>query len=853
MNITIPSTVEKVKVGALYFEANCNVTITFNYSSEETAEEKAKELFNVSSTNATIQIGARSGNINDNGYIVIDGKEEIELGPDKPIETIKIEYDDLNTTPGTDKDYYYSVNDTLYVSYNIGNFKLSLGNNVLNNLVEWSVKVGGKEGNNNGLLSIDDSGNVVVNVPELNEEVEATVTATYKRDSSMSDTIKIYVVRPNGTSIKYGDNTILGTSTNETELVFEGENYDFIISDLNVLYNPNGMVESEEATITMNQNDYFTFKKADNGTWVLSLKASDNYNDVAVTLTTKVGELITEQYEFKLVDNSAKSFEKKFIVDKEGEENDVRVGATYLYRIGNQNDITLADLFINSKPSNNIALEIYDLTASSTGNTLIGSDTSFIATINGTVSAKADLSKESWSSTSIKFNGTGIAKIKIGNKVEDSFNGYEEIIVEVVDGKNVRSYGELSSSGNSVLLNDIEMSSNGSYSLSNGTLFGNGYTFDVSKGATSGKGSISENYLIYLGNSNLDNINVVGAVYTDFSITSGNSYNRPVVLTVGTCGIYNSCISNAAAPVRAFKGDLTLENTILKGGSFANLDIRGGNINIKNVTTINQVDGNDAASNGTVIVGLGIVVWYEGPNGSEQIKINGLKQYNYVSSSQKNNGIDIAKDLFDNLFKIDSKFIKTNGSEKWVNTGIVSLCEGIGESNISTPSGYSWAKVSYLSYNGNLCTQPASSYSVPPISSPNYEPTEQYAIEPEFSVEYPKTSANKNYLEATSTCNNYCYYDTATNTILVGVEKDSSVSFNTNILSAYKGTNSLSVSASVNGTPCGSTYVFKTAGDYTITYTYVDSYNYKLGQNGMETYEATYTQEVNVKVPTVTN
>ena len=147
---------------------------------------------------------------------------------------------------------------------------------------------------------------------------------------------------------------------------------------------------------------------------------------------------------------------------------------------------------------------------------------------------------------------------------------------------------------------------------------------------------IPDNAIVYLVNANLDNIKIVGKVYKEFDplTKSEYSHNRPAVLVQGECGIYNSYISNTASPVRVQNANVLIENTTLKGGSFSNLDIRSGQVTVKNVTTINQVNANDAADDGTVVVGLGITIWYDGTPTETRLTVAGtLTQYNNISSN----------------------------------------------------------------------------------------------------------------------------------------------------------------------------------------------------------------------------
>ena len=141
-------------------------------------------------------------------------------------------------------------------------------------------------------------------------------------------------------------------------------------------------------------------------------------------------------------------------------------------------------------------------------------------------------------------------------------------------------------------------------------------------------------YVIYVEDSRLDNVRIEGAVYPELGAYRTDNYNRAIVMTSGDCLITNCFISNGASPIRN-GGNLELVNTTLKGGIWANLDLRNGHLILDNVTTINQINANDKYNDTTDIVGMGIVVYQEG--GTEDLKItirNSLTQYNYLSQTQ---------------------------------------------------------------------------------------------------------------------------------------------------------------------------------------------------------------------------
>ena len=182
---------------------------------------------------------------------------------------------------------------------------------------------------------------------------------------------------------------------------------------------------------------------------------------------------------------------------------------------------------------------------------------------------------------------------------------------------------------------------------------------------------------------------------------------------------------------------MLFENTTLKGGCFCNLDIRsGGHVTVNGLTTINQVSLNDAADNGTVMVGLGIMFYYESLGGTESLTIlnNSLTQYNWVANNQSNNAINLlTQNPINRIFSTaDSKFVYTDSNNvRWVNTGILSLTGEVGSDNITTPTGYEWQNgISMFGKTGNLCTKLASSS----VDTEDYSASEQFNFVPLVTV-----------------------------------------------------------------------------------------------------------------------
>ena len=507
----------------------------------------------------------------------------------------------------------------------------------------------------------------------------------------------------------------------------------------------------------------------------------------------------------------------------------------YLYRVGNVNTVALGSLFKAVDGA-----EIGDISVT-------------IESLDSEMNASGTYTKNTtdWTLGTIKFSGNGPVKVtisdteKYGNATPLSLN------LEVVDATNVMAYSELSNK-NSVLLKDITMTENGSKAFSNVTVYGNGFTLDVTNGKTSGE-NMSANYLVSLNNAHLDNIKIVGKVYTEYGATTSSNYNRPVVLTQGNSTIKNSYISNCASPVRVYKGSLEIKNTTLKGGNFANLDIRNGNVILDNVTTINQVNANDTATDGTIVVGLGVVVYYEGVLASTTVEIkNGITQYNNLSKSQADKYItdDTASGLATKMYNSSYSNIQYNdGTEKWVNTGILSMsADTVGDANITDVDGYESANPTAFSVNGYVHTKIPTAENIKVI--PTVWEAEGYGeIAPKYSFDH----TSKNYQAQADGSDEYCYYSNDMDKVLISFIQGGSKEYDLDILTATKFGKNLDYSVAVDGTVDEDKKItFDKAGDYMVEYTYTDPYNFSVDTNGNVVKNSmTYTKTLNISVTEV--
>ena len=157
--------------------------------------------------------------------------------------------------------------------------------------------------------------------------------------------------------------------------------------------------------------------------------------------------------------------------------------------------------------------------------------------------------------------------------------------------------------------------------------------------------------LITVSGGAIDNIYVDGPVYSalqydanEFNASDGKSYVQLAtyvsgVKLVGNSSIYNSYVSGFRQPVQV-TGDANttayVENTTLRGGNFANLQVVNGNLKIKDVTTVQDQNGMQATFGDTdaSVVGCGIVL--DRTAISSKITIEGyLDQFNWIKNGQE--------------------------------------------------------------------------------------------------------------------------------------------------------------------------------------------------------------------------
>lgn len=360
----------------------------------------------------------------------------------------------------------------------------------------------------------------------------------------------------------------------------------------------------------------------------------------------------------------------------------------YLYRVGNKNAVSVGSLFDVEEEFNEDSTSPIKVNKNSSVHVTVEKVDKEMA-----VSGAFQANSEDWTKGTIKFTGTGVVKVTIQDY---NFCTPTVLYLEVVDATNVTT---ASFSGNSVLLNDVSTSSTLSTS---GIIYGNGFTVNMENAPITEKNGAV--FHLYDG-AILKNLGIVGKEFTTVATNvNDTNYGVSTVRTWGTVVIENCYISGCRAPISVTGTELTIKDSVIANGVYANVDFRSGILNLHNVTTINEPH----SVNGTTVVGLGIVGNMTASAGRKLNITGSLTQYNWVSKDDcaniKASGVD---SIFNSVFT-DDKYASlryTYNGTTYVNTGILSLCNDFGgNATTGRPSIYEGmdveATISGVSVNG---------------------------------------------------------------------------------------------------------------------------------------------------------
>ena len=498
------------------------------------------------------------------------------------------------------------------------------------------------------------------------------------------DTDNIKIEEEGGDAIdKFQGNSVgsypSGSTITIGELFSAITNDEISIIDKAVTVTVNG--NDADAEFTRNVSDWTKGTLTFSGVGSLEISITDFYYCKTATITITITE--------------ADKFEHKFINHEK-----------YLYRVGNQNAIVLGSLFALKDGFNEVKELSVDLEA------LDGSS------VTGTYEAK-----NSWTSGTIKFNGTGVIKLTL----KDSESIKYELILEVVDAVNATS-AQSATSNNVVLLNDIGsgFTVSGRY-----TVYGNGFTLNYTGNGQYLNNGLKQGVVTVSENGTLDNLKIIAPIYPNAylyygqtligdyvqggpSSTEGDKtryhYQLSAVALSGNGTISNCYIYGGRNNIFVNTGDVTIKDTILECGTVANVQIQSNashTITLENVTTIQYKVNPTIGDTSKVMLGAGVLV---GPETSSNptIVLNGnFKQYNWVTADDANAVSDtkVTKAIIQGALDATAYNHTVNGKTS-SNLGIIYMNEY--EVNVSNNTGLPYVlgnvamKVSGNTVNGKV-------------------------------------------------------------------------------------------------------------------------------------------------------
>ena len=285
----------------------------------------------------------------------------------------------------------------------------------------------------------------------------------------------------------------------------------------------------------------------------------------------------------------------------------------------------------------------------------------------------------------------------------------KDVKVKVVNGTNIRNFTDLRNvldankavTDNLVFLNNIYMDGSVSNFFINTytakddegkdvtlpyVLYGNRYTLNIEKGVDSGM------YGIIGLAGRIQDVKIVGRVYKELSLTAMETYGTNAVWAVEGASIENCYIANTRAPLIVgtegnTTGVITIKDSILFGGRYANIDLRGGKLLVEGTVTTVQIP---LEYDNTTVIGLGVAAWFTDSKKAIEMatdangnSIGTLKQYNFLNESYadelpdiKHSGVPIMsmKDPFNALFTDTYKdYWFTHNNTTYVHSGIIAV------------------------------------------------------------------------------------------------------------------------------------------------------------------------------------
>ena len=538
----------------------------------------------------------------------------------------------------------------------------------------------------------------------------ASITAeTYNiYGTKIDQKFNVEIVKPESASIKInGLSHALDGVAKQITLDYDGNTtYDVTLNG--VTYSSAHELGTNKITITPAENSIFNV--ANNKTLSFDISKANN------TFIVTVDGCLATEFTVNLNNTELAEFTDNFYKSRTEDRP---------YYVGEGDKIYLSSLFTAKDTFKGATITIYDQLdngqyyyVNEINNTNNG--------VNATISNNNITSETDWNNAYIEFNIDTLYGDYIEN---DTYLVYIEVTgsnnVSVIytfnlaeDAKNVKG-GDFNSIGtvdsDIVLHGDVSSVANTTkIDLGAHTLYGNGYKINATSYTSAGKNNnqyLNDQFISVSGGT-IDNVYINGPIYPELDYdTTTNGYHVSGIEVTGDSTIKNSYVSGFRQPICVDGAKLTLDNTTLYGGNYANLLLIKGSIDIKDVTTVQPANGiADTFGKGKDVIGLGIVVEKDAVAGTTSaINITGyLDQYNWVpenstadfptltiDGSKMNmktvlsamfNGLEInflGKTISRRLAFLDAYLEEINGVQ-YLNTGIMFMSIGTGNTAKNT-------------------------------------------------------------------------------------------------------------------------------------------------------------------------
>ena len=618
------------------------------------------------------KIGIKTNNIN-SAYVVWDGA------------SFTLELDE------TDYEYYFSASERKTLS---------------SKKINWEL-VGEYEGvtleNNVIKLSINEETGLYPEIDSIT--VKGTVAHVPDGVTPATHNFTIYLPRIDAATFMFGGNTVTNNAVdvfwgisaddsykNSYEVKLTGATSSSGVESLKYDDSIMNISTTWAAENTEQNGNTFTFNNVFSEITDENHEITDTDRAKTITMTVNVGGY--KKFDFTVNVNHA-----QFMFEA------VKGGLKYVGSEGAT--ITFSDLFkqVNTDATyNNVKLHAYIVPQNGQSQSIYNLETNYkLQTENN---ADAGLDGVYASAQVIDTNGTidfDLINPDIPVNVMlvvtvDGVRASENYTLTVVGGTNVRLYSDLVGlldttatdingiltyplNNSVVLLNDIAMDSTRDYFTipAGKTFYGNTFDFNIKAGRRSEEG------IIYLS-GRLQDTRVLGAVYASFAGTVGDDCGSSAIMVNGAnAHIYNCYISNTRSPIRV-GSSVIIEDSVLFGGRYANVDIVAGTVTIRgDVTTIQQKYTPTAPTtneNGVSdVIGIGVSAWFTDRTYNVVVEDTAnFKQYNFMDESLASSlpalsysGIELVKiaDVFTAMFGNDYADYHFSSNDKtYVHAGV---------------------------------------------------------------------------------------------------------------------------------------------------------------------------------------